>query len=576
MTKFHTVQRGDTLSGVGETYGIPWQRVQEANGIEDEDEIYPNQILSIPDTDWSPPLPDRKPTIESFSKIPMPVEEKLPPAQDLPGEPTPISQGEVSGAAYSPEGVPHDEGPSTEGSWFDNTVSFLKDAWKNEAEANKKMAQGLIDTVKFAGQIASGEKATHVLNQETGEIELSPEMLEQGTNLAMMILSGGGAGIKQGAGVGTKPPVVDPQVVRDFVSRTNPTASRSARVQQMDRMFPGSSQTVDPQLMDLILGRGTTQGEFTLGSSITKQGKKPHQTTTLSYDDNTGAFYQAYEMGKNDFLMVNYAARKSSEGGLDIGIAFGRTNTGPAQPAATLKSGTDALSTVVESAREFIKASKPKRVQFTAEDEALDPLYQRFAKQIAKEFGGKVEVHKVNILDDATNDAGGKFGHLYTITFDKFTPWFKGGKGAPTLGSGPTSKEGQAAVISLAEHRARKQMSDSEKFQEAVDKQQGVVPDKTPTAPPVNPLTETPIATDYKGFAESFMDRLRLYGEDSPGARLGGAYIERQMQNFYRNPEEALRVIKETEQNLAHIPEASAHRNGLRWLYQMFEEELYR
>ena len=46
----YTVQSGDSLSKIGEKYGITWQQIFEANKdkISDPDKIFPGQELTIP------------------------------------------------------------------------------------------------------------------------------------------------------------------------------------------------------------------------------------------------------------------------------------------------------------------------------------------------------------------------------------------------------------------------------------------------------------------------------------------------------------------------------------------------
>ena len=46
----YTVQSGDTLSKIGEKYGVSWQQIFEANRdkIDDADKIFPGQELTIP------------------------------------------------------------------------------------------------------------------------------------------------------------------------------------------------------------------------------------------------------------------------------------------------------------------------------------------------------------------------------------------------------------------------------------------------------------------------------------------------------------------------------------------------
>ena len=46
----YTVQSGDSLSKIGQRYGIGWQKIYEANRdkLDDPDKIYPGQELVIP------------------------------------------------------------------------------------------------------------------------------------------------------------------------------------------------------------------------------------------------------------------------------------------------------------------------------------------------------------------------------------------------------------------------------------------------------------------------------------------------------------------------------------------------
>lgn len=44
----YTVQRGDTLSGIGAKFGVSWQAIRDANGIANPDMIYSGQVLTIP------------------------------------------------------------------------------------------------------------------------------------------------------------------------------------------------------------------------------------------------------------------------------------------------------------------------------------------------------------------------------------------------------------------------------------------------------------------------------------------------------------------------------------------------
>ena len=46
----YTVQSGDSLSKIGQHYGVSWQKIYEANRdkLDDPDKIYPGQELTIP------------------------------------------------------------------------------------------------------------------------------------------------------------------------------------------------------------------------------------------------------------------------------------------------------------------------------------------------------------------------------------------------------------------------------------------------------------------------------------------------------------------------------------------------
>ncbi|GAB3112743.1 hypothetical protein GCM10027160_15170 [Streptomyces calidiresistens] len=46
----HTVREGETLYSIGRRYGVPWQRIAEANGITSPYTIFVGQVLVIPDS----------------------------------------------------------------------------------------------------------------------------------------------------------------------------------------------------------------------------------------------------------------------------------------------------------------------------------------------------------------------------------------------------------------------------------------------------------------------------------------------------------------------------------------------
>jgi len=47
VIEYYTVQSGDTLSGIAESYGTTWQKLQSINGIENANLIYPGQSIRV-------------------------------------------------------------------------------------------------------------------------------------------------------------------------------------------------------------------------------------------------------------------------------------------------------------------------------------------------------------------------------------------------------------------------------------------------------------------------------------------------------------------------------------------------
>lgn len=45
----HTVKSGDTLSAIGQRYGVSWQKIAKVNKIKNPDLIYPGQTFVIPE-----------------------------------------------------------------------------------------------------------------------------------------------------------------------------------------------------------------------------------------------------------------------------------------------------------------------------------------------------------------------------------------------------------------------------------------------------------------------------------------------------------------------------------------------
>lgn len=47
VARTHVVQPGDTLSGIGEKYGVPWKRLALLNKLKNPHLIYPGQIILL-------------------------------------------------------------------------------------------------------------------------------------------------------------------------------------------------------------------------------------------------------------------------------------------------------------------------------------------------------------------------------------------------------------------------------------------------------------------------------------------------------------------------------------------------
>ena len=45
--RFYVVQRGDTLSQIGERLGIPWRKLAEWNRLRNPDLIFPGQLIRV-------------------------------------------------------------------------------------------------------------------------------------------------------------------------------------------------------------------------------------------------------------------------------------------------------------------------------------------------------------------------------------------------------------------------------------------------------------------------------------------------------------------------------------------------
>ena len=71
----YTLQEGENLFAVARKFGIHYERIAQANGIDDFESVTPGQTLKLPPSDWSPedgPLaqPTLKPEPEPFEEPP--------------------------------------------------------------------------------------------------------------------------------------------------------------------------------------------------------------------------------------------------------------------------------------------------------------------------------------------------------------------------------------------------------------------------------------------------------------------------------------------------------------------------
>jgi len=52
----HVVRKGETLFSIGQQYGIPWQDIAQANGIDNPSQLFAGQKLTIPQEGEAPPV----------------------------------------------------------------------------------------------------------------------------------------------------------------------------------------------------------------------------------------------------------------------------------------------------------------------------------------------------------------------------------------------------------------------------------------------------------------------------------------------------------------------------------------
>ncbi len=72
----HTVQRGETLSGIAQVYGVTWQALAAANGLANPRWIYAGQVLTVP----AAAVAAVSPTVVESTPAPTPASEPAPSA----------------------------------------------------------------------------------------------------------------------------------------------------------------------------------------------------------------------------------------------------------------------------------------------------------------------------------------------------------------------------------------------------------------------------------------------------------------------------------------------------------------
>jgi LysM repeat protein len=100
-TVVHTVQSGETLSGIAAQYGVSMQAIVDANGITDPGHIVTGQKLIIPVSGTVPPAPTRTPGAQA-SNTPKPTQ-KPPAATHTPKPPTATPAPTAAGLQFTAE-----------------------------------------------------------------------------------------------------------------------------------------------------------------------------------------------------------------------------------------------------------------------------------------------------------------------------------------------------------------------------------------------------------------------------------------------------------------------------------------
>jgi len=154
----------------------------------------------------------------------------------------------------------------------------------------------------------------------------------------------------------------------------------------------------------------------TLGSGFTKSGSKPKLDQWKGYTKEDGTLVMSYDIDSKTKTSMTFGLNRMDDGLTTI-VDFHTVKEGNMVPTGSplgVNVGSKVLANVVDGVRQFVNAAQPKRLVFAAGSSNLIPLYQRMAKQLAKEFDGTV-------LTEADHGVAG----FFMIDFPKSRTWFK-------------------------------------------------------------------------------------------------------------------------------------------------------
>lgn len=165
----YTVKDGETIFAVARKFGVHYQRIAQANGIEDFNSVQPGQTLVIPSADWTPesgPPPEPEPQEPAPPSEPEPQEPGPPPATEEVPEPEEVL------TETEPEPQPETE-PETEG------IEWLIGVGQEPAEPAAKTAANESTTAPPEAdewlESAQPLEAPDAAVEEVEEIEAEPE-----------------------------------------------------------------------------------------------------------------------------------------------------------------------------------------------------------------------------------------------------------------------------------------------------------------------------------------------------------------------------------------------------------------